>query len=97
MPNQDATREIGNKCRLSGRFVELTVGDAKRNGEPEDEVQYSLNDNDVTFLKRVTRFAPLQFFGQPTDKNDHSQFLKLFLPLLGLNKKEINFRIRSVH
>ena len=29
-----------NECRLGGRFVELSVGDAKRNGEPEYEAQY---------------------------------------------------------
>jgi hypothetical protein len=33
-------RETENTCRLAGRFVELTVRDAKRNGESEYEAQY---------------------------------------------------------
>jgi hypothetical protein len=44
-----------------------------------------LYDNDVAFLERVTRFAPLQFFGQPTVKNDRSQFLEFFPPLFGFS------------
>src|SRR5262249_27232938 len=51
----------------------------------------------VLVLKRVTRNAPLQFFGQPTVKNNHSQFLKFFLPLLSSTEKGINLLIHSVH
>ena len=47
-----------------------------------------MDQNDVAFLKRVTRNTPLQFFGQRTVKNDRSQFLKFFLPLLGFIKKK---------
>ena len=39
--------------------------------------------------------TPLQFFGEMRGKNDHSQFLKFFLPLFGFTKKYINLRIRS--
>jgi hypothetical protein len=53
----------------------------------------SMDQYNVCVLKRVTRATPLQFFGQPTIKNDHSQFLKLFLPFFGFTKKEINLRI----
>ena len=49
--------------------------------------------DDVSFLKRVTRATPPQFFGQPTAKNDRSQLLKFFLPLFGFSEKEINLGI----
>src|SRR5262245_6376135 len=52
-------------------------------------------ENDVAFLKRVTRATPPQFFGQPTVKNDRSQLLKFFFPPLGCSEKEINFGILS--
>ena len=39
----------------------------------------------------------LQFFGQLTVKNDHSQFLVLFLPLFGLTEKLFSLRDHSIH
>src|SRR5215472_13926063 len=54
-----------------------------------------MHENDVAFLKSVTRATPPQFLGQPTAKNDRSQLLTLFLPLFGFREKEINFGICS--
>ncbi|KAG0506512.1 MAG: hypothetical protein Udaeo_00890 [Candidatus Udaeobacter sp.] len=51
--------------------------------------------NYVTFLMRVTRFAPLQFFGQSRIKADLSQFLKFFPPLFGFPQKSINIGIHN--
>src|SRR5690349_14815315 len=53
--------------------------------------------NDVAVLKRVTRLAPLQFLAQPAFKDDRSQFLEFFPPLLGLPKKLINLSICFIH
>ena len=50
----------------------------------------SLDDKYVAVLKRVARFPPLQFFGQPAAKDDPSQFLRFFLPVFGLAYKCIN-------
>jgi hypothetical protein len=52
--------------------------------------------NYIAFLKRVTRTTPLQFFGQPTVKNDRSQYLKFSLPLFGPAKIEINPGIHAM-
>lgn len=41
--------------------------------------------------------APLQFFGQPTTKNDHSQLHQFFLPLFGFTKVYTNLRVHSIH
>src|SRR3974390_1698027 len=54
-----------------------------------------MDENDVAFLKRVTRFTPPQFFLQPAVENDLSQFLKFFLPLFGFAEKEIDLGIHS--
>ena len=51
----------------------------------------------VTLPKRVTRFAPLQFLGQPATTNDHSQFLRFLLPLLGFPHICINLGIHFIH
>src|SRR5262245_28253110 len=53
--------------------------------------------NYVIFLKRVTRFTPLQFLGQSTVKTDHSQFLKFAAPLFGFLEKYIVLRIHFIH
>src|SRR5262245_66334938 len=50
-------------------------------------------ENDITFLKRVTRATPPHFFGQPTAQNDRSQLLEFFLPLFGFSEVEINLGI----
>jgi hypothetical protein len=53
--------------------------------------------DDVTFLKRVTRTTPLQLFGQPAVKQDRSQFLQFFLPLFGFIEVPINLGIHAIH
>jgi hypothetical protein len=57
----------------------------------------SMYQNDVSFLKRVTRTTPLQLLRQVTLKHDLSQLLIFLLPLAGLLEKPINLRIRPVH
>src|SRR5207244_8400265 len=53
--------------------------------------------NYVALLKRVTRFTPLQFFGQPTVKTDPSQCLHFCLSLFGFSQLFIVLRILNLH
>src|SRR5438067_4681380 len=53
----------------------------------------STDEKDVPSLKGVTRNTPLHFFGQPTVKNDPSQFLQFFLPLFGFSYISVNLGI----
>jgi hypothetical protein len=56
-----------------------------------------MDQDDVAFLKRVARTAPLQFFGQRAVKNDRSQLLQFFLPLFGFGKVKIDLGVLSIH
>ena len=51
----------------------------------------------LLFFKGITGNSPLQFFAEPTIKNDHSQLLQFFLPLFGFTKIKINLRIHCIY
>src|SRR5215471_21824950 len=86
-------------CTFSVCWMRIPLTSFSKAPLKNRRAQYSLNPCIKTmflFLKRVTRTTPLQFFGQLTVKNDHSQFLKFFLPLFGFPEKSINFGIHFV-
>jgi hypothetical protein len=56
-----------------------------------------MNENDIFLLERVTGLPPLQFFGQPTVKSDHPQFLKFLPPLFGFAYYPIHLGVLSIH
>src|ERR1700733_12874857 len=56
-----------------------------------------MDQNDITFFKRVTRATPFQFLGEPAVEDDRSQLLRLLMPFLTLVKIEIDFWIHIIH
>jgi len=62
-------------------------------GSVIEMTDYIMGDNDVLFLERVTRLAPLQLFVQPAVENDLPQLPRLFFPLLGIGEIPIHLGI----
>jgi hypothetical protein len=89
---------LARRLRVYSRLDEKAVGIIQQGAFAEEKrtvVLQGKKDDDVGFLKRVTRLAPLQFFGQAAIKQELSQELQLFLPFFGFFQVGIDLRIRS--